>query len=252
MAQPAVRRGWSIFGVPIRIHRSWFAIAAFIAWSLSTGYFPAHYPGLAPAMYWGMGTVSALLLFACVLLHELGHSFAAQRHRIPVAGVTLFLFGGVAQIVGEPKRPAVELLVALAGPLVSALIIVACAAAARYIPLHQPAQLMAVAVARYLALINLGIILFNLLPGFPLDGGRVLRALLWAGTGDFAQATRIASAVGAGLGTGLVLLGLWVMMRGSWSGGLWYVLLGWFLRRAAMASYRRGSAAVPPRHKHRA
>ena len=235
------RREWRLWGIPIRIDASWFFVVAFVTWSLSSGYFPSNYPGFQRGVYWAMGGVSAVLLFACVLLHELGHSLVAKWYGIPVSRVTLFMFGGVAQIVGEPHRPSIELTVALAGPLVSALIAGACFAAAAAIPLQSPLHLVAAAIVRYLAVINAVLILFNLLPGFPLDGGRVLRAMLWAWTGSLRRATRMASAVGSGLGVGLLALGVWAIVKGAWGGGLWYVLLGFFLRDAALTSYRQAA-----------
>ena len=227
------------FGIPVRINSSWFVVVVFVAWSLASGYFPFRCPGFSAPMYWGMGIVAALLLFLCVLLHELGHSLVAQRFGIKVLGMTLFLFGGVAQIASDPTRPAVELLVALAGPLVSGAIAGACMLAGSAIPVDNRASLIAVAILRYLAMINFGLILFNLLPGFPLDGGRILRAALWGGTGSLRTATRISSAIGSALGLGLIGLGAWSMLRGAGLHGLWYVFLGLFLRDAALASFRR-------------
>ena len=234
-------RQWRLFGIPIRIDPSWVFVAGFIAWSLARGHFPLHYPGLRPELYMIMGIAAAVLLFVCVLLHELGHSLAAKRFRIRVSGVTLFMFGGVSHLADGPRRPGAELVIALAGPLVSALLAAACFVLAGAMVVRTPLDLMLSAIVHYLAAINLGIILFNLLPGFPLDGGRVLRALLWAWTGDARRATRASSLVGVGFGTGLVALGLWVMVKGSWAGGLWYVMLGWFLRQAALGSYRQSS-----------
>lgn len=232
MAQAGV-----LFGIPIRIDPSWFVIAAFLAWSLATGYFPSQVAGLSPVGYGAMGLAASLLLFGCVLLHELGHSLAAKRYRIPVSRVTLFIFGGVAQIGAEARRPAVELAIALAGPLVSVVLAFGCWLAAGWIPLESSLQLVVRVILRYLAMINGGILLFNLLPGFPLDGGRVVRAAVWAWTGSLRRATRVASLLGLMLGTLLLALGLWVILRGSWVGGLWYVLLGFFLREAARSSY---------------
>lgn len=230
-----------MFGIPIHIDTSWFVIVTFLAWSLAGGYFPSAYPGLRPPVYLVMGVVAALLLFGCVLVHELGHSLIARRHGIPVACVTLFLFGGVAQIVRNPQRPSVELNVALAGPLVSALIAGLCVGLARIMPVHGRVELVAFAIVRYLAVINLGLLAFNLLPGFPLDGGRVLRALLWWWSGNLRRATRLASGVGLLLGLGLFALGVFAVIKGLWVGGVWYMLLGWFLRNAALTSYRHAS-----------
>ena len=228
---------WQLFGIPIHIEASWFLIVSFIAWSLARGYFPSTYVGLPAGLYWAMGVLAALLLYLCVLLHELGHSVVARGYGIPVRCVTLFMFGGVAQIARDAQRPAVELQVALAGPLVSALIAGACFAASRHLPAHHPLEVAAAGVVHYLAVINTGLIVFNLLPGFPLDGGRVLRAALWAWTGSLRRATRIASTLGSFLGIGLLMLGGWALTQGAWTTGMWYLLLGMFLRRMARASY---------------
>ena len=230
---------WILFGIPIHLDPGWFVVVALMSWSLSSSYFPSSYPGFSHLVYWGMGTAAALLLFACILLHELGHSLVAKSHGIPVACVTLFLFGGVAHITESPKRPSVELQVALAGPLVSVLIAAVCLWGSAHMPLATPLHLVVAAIIRYLGVINIGLALFNLLPGFPLDGGRVLRATLWAWTGSLRRATRAASIIGILFGFGLIALGLWALSTGKWMGGLWYLFLGWFLRNAALQSYRR-------------
>ena len=229
---------WTIAGIPVRIAPSWFFIALFISWSLATGYFPAEYPGFRTVTYGLMGIAAALLLFSCVLLHELGHALTARRFGVRVMGMTLFLFGGVAQIANDPKRPIVEFLVALAGPLVSAALAAVCFFTARAMAAAPGSLLIVLAVLRYLAAINVALILFNLLPGFPLDGGRVLRAVIWGATGNLRTATRIASAIGSVLGLVLLGLGIWSMLHGAGFHGLWYILLGLFLRDAATASYR--------------
>ncbi len=231
---------WScrVLGFTIRVDRSWLFIAALVTWTLSRHYFPSVIADVPTWVYWSMGASAAVLLFTCVLLHELGHALVARAYGIPVAGITLFIFGGVAQIAGQPKRPAVEFLMALAGPLVSAVIAGSCALAVRAIPLVSPGNLVVAAIVHYLAMVNMALILFNLLPGFPLDGGRLLRAALWAGLGNFHRATRIASRVGIWLGIALIGFGVWGMIRGSIVGGVWYVFLGLFLRDAALATYR--------------
>ena len=233
-------RSWSLFGIPIQLAPSWFAVVVFVAWSLGHGYFPSRYPGMPPALSWGLGAAAAVLLFGCVVLHELGHSLVALGHGIRVACVTLFMFGGVAQIASNPRRPADELKIALAGPAVSALIAWTCTAWADAWQVETLPGLVGYALVRYLASINLALLLFNLLPGYPLDGGRVLRAAIWAVRGDVKAATRIAGTVGAALGLGLFGLGLWAMSSGVWIGGIWYVLVGLFLYDAARASVQRG------------
>ena len=244
-SDPKPPRAWRLAGIPIHVDPSWYFTAVFVAWSLSTGYFPQTYAGLTPLLYGAMGVAAAVLLFGCVLLHELGHALVAKAHGLGVWRVTLFVFGGVAQIAGDPARPSVELWVALAGPAVSVALAAGCALASQ--ALAQPLWPLA-AVLRYLAVINLGIILFNLLPGFPLDGGRVLRAVVWALTRNRIRATRVASLLGSALGIGLLVLGVWHVVRGHVAGGLWYVLLGLFLRDAALASLRSAhdDVATPP------
>ena len=232
------RSSLTIAGIPFHIAPSWLVVAAFMTWSLATGYFPSQYPWFSVPAYWGMGLAASLLLFGCILLHELGHALVARRCGITVLDMTLFLFGGVARLAADPRRPAIELLVALAGPLVSAALAGLCWLAGAWVHVDSRASLIAVAILRYLAMINIGLILFNLLPGFPLDGGRILRAAVWGWTGNLRAATRVASAIGSALGLGLIGLGIWVMVRGAGLHGLWYVLLGMFLRNAAQASFR--------------
>ena len=239
---PGVLVEWSIFGIPIHVDASWLVVAAFVTWSLSRGYFPEGYPGFHPAVYWAMGGSAALLLFASVLLHELGHSLAAKGYGIPVTRVVLFIFGGVAQIARDPRRPMIELAVALAGPLVSVLIASACLWVSSAVPITGILSFATAAIAHYLAALNTWVLLFNLLPGFPLDGGRILRALLWAWTGSFRKATRLASLSGLALGIGLMGLGVWVIIKQNWVTGLWYLYLGSFLRRTAQMSYRQAAS----------
>jgi len=228
-----------IAGIPLYIDRSWFVILLLVTWTLATGYFPSAFQGLQVLTYWGMGVVAAILLFVCVVLHELGHSLTAKQFGIPVASVTLFIFGGVAQITQEPKRPLIEFAIALAGPLVSLAIAVGCFYLTDRLPLETVPQVVVFAIIRYLAVINTVILVFNMLPGFPLDGGRILRAVLWGIGGDFRRATRWASLAGLTLSWIMVGLGIWTLLRGRWVGGLWYILLGAFLRNAAQAQIGR-------------
>ena len=235
--------GWRVFGIPILVDPSWFVIVVWVAWTLAHGYFPSGHPGWPPTMYWLTGAIAAVLLFGCVLLHELGHSLVAKRVGIPVTQVTLFIFGGVAQLGQEPRRPQTELLIALAGPMVSVALAWGCSVLGGTLPAETLGQEAVVAILRYLGFVNVALLCFNLLPGFPLDGGRVLRALLWAWTGSLRKATRVASLAGAGLGWGLAGLGIWALLRGARLDGLWYIVLGLFLRGAARNSYRRAGPA---------
>ena len=224
-----------VSGIPIRVHASWLVIFGLIAWSLSVGYFPYVLPGVPAAAYWIQGLVAALLLFVSVFLHELSHSVVAQAHGLPVSAITLHVFGGVSQLQREPDGPGVEFQMAVAGPLTSFGLAAVAAAGAAAIP-GAPAI---AAILRYLALINALVGAFNLVPGFPLDGGRILRAVLWRARGDHAWATRVASRAGGGVAAGLIGLGVLRGLTGEFLGGLWLVLIGLFLREAAVGSYRQ-------------
>jgi len=232
-----------IWGIPIKVHLSWFAVFGFVTWTLATGYLPDMLPGLSPARYWGMGGVAALLLFGSVLLHELGHSYVALRYRIPIRQITLFIFGGIAQMNREPPGPRAELLIAVAGPAVSVLLGGVLLALAATVDAGQGL----IALGLLVGSVNMQLGLFNLIPGFPLDGGRVLRAGLWAWSGNFHRATRQASLVGQGFGLLLGLFGA-ALIAGA-AGGLipgpvaanggWMVLIGLFLFGATRGSRRQ-------------
>jgi Zn-dependent protease/CBS domain-containing protein len=227
----------SIRGFDVRIDPSWFILFVLILWSLSAGTFPAVAPGLASWAYLAMGLVGALLFFVSILLHELAHSVVAQSKGIGIQGITLFAFGGLAHTQEEPRRPDDELVIAGIGPVVSFalgaafLLLAALGRELGWSPaVHE--------VTQYLGFINLLLAIFNLLPGYPLDGGRVLRAMVWRQTGDFARATRWATTGGRWLGLGLIALGIAeAILLGALLGGIWLVLIGTFLRAAA------GSAA---------
>ena len=235
MAGRALRIG-RIFGIEIKLDYSWFIIFVLVAWSLANHYFPMTHPGWPTGIYWAMGTITALLFFGSVVAHELAHSFVSQAHGVPVRDITLFIFGGAAQIRGEPKSARGELLMALAGPVVS-LVIAALFGLLWLVTLPLSPQLHA--LAGWLAWINLGVALFNLIPGFPLDGGRILRAIVWGVTRNLRRATRIATALGRAVASGFILWGIWQIFGGDWANGLWIAFIGWFLENAATASYRR-------------
>jgi Zn-dependent protease/CBS domain-containing protein len=226
-----------VWNVPITLHLSWFLIAGLITWSLATGYFPSAYPQVGPAAYWLLGAVTAVLFAASVLLHELGHVFVALRERIPVRGVTLFLFGGVAQITSEPRTPGAEFRIAIAGPLVS----LALAAVFGLLFLLDRAVPFLAAPSEYLMRINFMLALFNLIPGFPLDGGRVLRAAVWKLTGSQFKATRAASVMGQLVAFGFIGVGVFTMIAGSFFNGLWLIFIGWFLQNAAASAYQHNA-----------
>jgi Zn-dependent protease/predicted transcriptional regulator len=251
-----------VFGIPIRVHASWLLVFTFVTWSLATGYLPDMLPGLSDGRYWAMGGVAALLLFGSVLLHELGHSYVALRYRIPIGQITLFIFGGVAQMRKEPPSPRAEFLIAIAGPIVSFVLAGVCLALVAVIESFPSggAYRGLAALGALLGMVNTQLGLFNLIPGFPLDGGRALRAGLWAWTKDFYRATSQAALVGLLFGLTLGLSGA-LLLVGALSGivppsvagsGGWIVLLGAFLFAAArgsrkQAALRASLAAVPVR-----
>ena len=210
-----------VCGIPIHVHSSWLFVFFFVTWSLATGYLPDMLPGLSQPRYWAMGGVAALLLFLSVLLHELGHSLVALRYHIPIGQITLFIFGGVAQMRKEPPHPRAEFLIAIAGPVVSFLLAafsIGFVALLEWLPGETPVQGLA-ALGALLGMVNTQLGLFNLLPGFPLDGGRALRAGLWAWSKDFYRATSQAALVGLFFGIGFGLFGA-LLLAGALSGTL--------------------------------
>jgi Zn-dependent protease/CBS domain-containing protein len=223
-----------VIGIPIYLHFSWVIIFALIVWTLSTGYFPDKYPNLPASSAWAKGLVASLLFFVSILLHELGHAVAALRRGLRTWSITLFIYGGVAQLERDPEDGRAEFWMAAAGPAVSLLLagsFYLCAG----LPLLGPG---AVAVARYLAFINLALALFNLVPAFPMDGGRLLRGALWASLGK-ARATQIASGAGTFFALFLMVAGVFAVLRGDPLGGVWYILIGWFIKDASAASYQQ-------------
>jgi Zn-dependent protease/predicted transcriptional regulator len=226
-----------ISGIPIGINKSWFLVFALITWSLSAGYFPERYPGQALGINILLGLVTSLLFFGSVLLHELGHAALALRNQIPVKAITLFFFGGVAQITREPRSAGAEFRIAIAGPLVS----LGLAAFFGLFSLLEPWLPGFGGASGYLAQINLSLALFNMLPGFPLDGGRVLRAAVWKITGSQGRATQIASAGGQIMAFGFIAYGVFSFVRGDLASGLWMGFLGWFLLNAASSAGAQAS-----------
>ncbi len=228
MMRQTIRLG-RILGIPIGVDYSWFLIFVLLTWTLAVSYYPAEFKDWPAAQYWVMGGVTAILLFMSVLLHELGHSVVALRYKIPVRSITLFIFGGVAQIGAEPPAPAAEFWIAVAGPLVSFFL-----AAILGLLQHLLASIIPLfALVRYLAYINGTLVLFNLIPGFPLDGGRVFRAIVWGVTHDLRRATIMAASVGRGIAFLFIILGVWHMSSDDFGTGLWITFIGWFLESAA-------------------
>lgn len=237
-ARPATRSApgtltlFRVRRIPVRIHVSWVVIVAVLTWTLSVGYFPQIRPGGSLLGYWAQGFVAALLLFVSVFVHELSHSVVATHYGISVTAITLHVFGGLSEMEREPDRPGVEAAVAIVGPLASALI--AAAIALLGVLVRLPPAIAS--VTTYLTLVNGAIAVFNLLPGFPLDGGRLLHAGLWQTTGDRVWATRKASQAGEGLAFVLIVVGILRVLSGDPVGGIWFLLIGFFLKQAAQAS----------------
>ncbi|GAB4327961.1 MAG: site-2 protease family protein [Dehalococcoidia bacterium] len=220
-----------IAGIGIEVHPSWFLILAILVWSLSDSFLPEVYEGWETATYWVVGTVAALLLFVAVLIHEMAHALVAIRRGVPVPKITLFIFGGVSHLAQQPRTAGEEFAIAVAGPLTS--VAIAVVAGAIWV-VAAGRQEQVEAVAFYLAMINTLLAVFNTLPGFPLDGGRVLRSIVWRKTRSFRQATRVAGGVGEMFGWGLIFVGVLFLFTSLWS-GLWFMLIGWFLLNAARA-----------------
>lgn len=223
-----------VSGIPIYLHFSWLVIFGLIVWTLSTGYFPAQYPDLPASSYWAKGLVASLLFFVSILLHELGHALVARRYGLQTRSITLFIFGGVAHLEKDPKDGRAEFWMAAAGPAVSLAL-----AGIFYTLANLPfVGGSGAAVGKYLALINLVVALFNLVPAFPMDGGRLLRGALWGFVGK-ARATRIASGAGTLFAFFLIFAGVFNLLGGNSLGGVWYILIGWFIKDASGASYQQ-------------
>jgi len=243
-----------LFGIPFRLHWSWFLAVFLISWTLAVGFFPQTLPELggAPWLYWTLGLLAALGLFVSIVLHELGHAFVARRFAIPVRGIRLFVFGGVAEMGSEPRKPSHEVLIALGGPAVTLLLVALYSLGLGLILASGPTSgdftegilslhggplvaTGAAGVLYYLAMINTLVLGFNLVPAFPLDGGRVLRGALWAATGNYLTSTRVAGGVGIAFAWLLFVGGVLTAFGGNLLGGVWMFFLGTFLQNAAQS-----------------
>lgn len=227
-----------IFGIDVHVHGSWLIIAGLVMWSLASAALPADFPGLGGGVRLFMAAVITLLFFVSLLAHELAHSVVALIRGIPVHRITFFLFGGMAQTSRDSRSPGEEFLIAIAGPLMSFLL-AGLFSALWYVGQGAAWSPVIVGSARYMAVLNLVLGLFNMLPGFPMDGGRVLRSAIWKGTGSVTRATRWASRIGSGMAMLLMAYGLWELLTRDVLGGVWLVFIGWFIRHAARASYRQ-------------
>ncbi len=228
------------FGIQLRLHYSWFFIFVLVTWALAAAYFPASYPTWSLPVRIAAGLITSILFFGSVMVHELMHSIVSQRQGIPVQSITLFFLGGVSQITSEPKQPADEFRMAIVGPL-SSLIIggIFFGVYFGWRNVDTFAVQFITAIAYWLGFINVFLGVFNLIPGFPLDGGRVLRSLIWWRSRNLTRATRIASNVGRAVGFVLIFIGIWFIFTGNWFNGIMLALIGWFLESAAVGSYRQ-------------
>ena len=224
-----------ILGIPIGLDYSWFLVFGLFTWMLATSYYPVQFKEWPTLQYWLVGAITTILLFVSVLLHELGHAAVSQRYNISVRSITLFIFGGVAQIESEPPSAVAEFWIAIAGPIVN---FVLALIFWLLLPLTTAATPL-FALLQYLAIINVSLAIFNLIPGFPLDGGRVFRAIVWGLGKDMQRATLIAANVGRGFAYLFIFIGLWQIFKGDFGNGLWTVFIGWFLESAAVAQVQQ-------------
>ena len=228
----------TLFNIPIEINYTWFIILGLIVFTLARGYFPYTNPDLDTATYWIMAVIAALLLFASLLAHELSHSIVARKNKLPIHGITLFIFGGVAHMEKEPPSPSVEFKMAIAGPAMSFFLALLFFGLTQvFYNLGFPKPILS--ITNYLFLLNMVVGIFNLIPGFPLDGGRVLRAILWHYYKDIKKATAIATGFGRGFAFFLIAVGFLNLFTGSIISGIWFIFIGFFLQEAADVSYRQ-------------
>jgi Zn-dependent protease len=225
-----------IAGIEIQLDYSWFIIFFLITWSLGAYQFPATHPGWSAGLYWLLALITSILFFCSVVVHELAHSLVSNRTGVPVRRITLFIFGGAAQLSDEPKSALDEFLMALAGPVTS--LVIGGAFALVWFFVRAFSEPLA-ALAGWLGAINIMLAVFNLIPGFPLDGGRVFRAIVWGITRNLKTATKVATFVGQAVAFLFIFAGVWMIFRGLWINGLWIAFIGWFLETAASSSYRQ-------------
>lgn len=228
-----------LFGIPLRVHVSWLIVFGLISWSLAAGYFPAQMPDLPVWSYWLKAVVAAAMFFFSIILHELGHSLVARHHGIGIASITLFVFGGVSQMKEEPREARQELQIAIVGPIISLVLAALFAVLSALASQGEDATPLGV-ILTYLAAVNLLVAVFNMVPAFPLDGGRVLRAILWIRSGDLMRATSRAARTGRLLALAVIAYGVIRLLGGDFF-GLWLMLIGWFIMQAGGASLAQAS-----------
>jgi len=229
---------FKLLGFAVSVDASWGIILFLVVWSLAKGLFPSYFPDLSIQTYWLMGLVGAMGLFVSIIIHEFSHSLVARKYGLEIKGITLFIFGGIAEMKDEPNSPKTEFLMAIAGPIASLML------SALFAALYQVANMLAlsvpiIGVLGYLSAINMLLAVFNMVPAFPTDGGRILRSLLWWIKGDIHWATRVASRISLVFSIVIIFTGFMNMIGGDALGGLWWILIGSFLFSAANASYQR-------------
>lgn len=227
-----------IMGIPVRIHYTLWLAFILIAWSLASSYMPLQYPGLSTFTYWIIGIFSAVILFVSVLIHELLHSYVAKENNLPIVRITLFFFGGVSEITKEPTNAGLEVSMAAAGPLMS-FVLSGILAIFWFVGTIFHAPIALIAIFNYSAIINVALGLFNLLPAFPLDGGRVLRGSIWKKTKSLIRATKIATRVSEILSMVMAIVGFGFILFGNIVDGIWLIFLSWFIRAGAEVNMRR-------------
>jgi len=227
---------FKLFGFKVNVDLSWFILAVLVSWSLAKSLFPHYYKGFSNETYWWMGIAGAVGLFFSIIFHEFSHSLVARQFGLPMKGITLFIFGGVAEMESQPKSPKVEFLMAIAGPISSIFLgslLYFIRSAGQTMGWSKPLN----GVLQYLMVINFILAGFNLLPAFPLDGGRILRSILWSIKGNLRWATHVASGLGSAFGIFLIVFGFLNFITGNFIGGIWYFLIGMFIRQASQMSY---------------
>lgn len=229
---------FTIFGFEIKVDISWLLLAALISWSLASNLFPHYHKDLPQSAYWWMGVSGAVGLFLSIIFHELTHSLVARHYGVSMKEITLFIFGGVAHMEEDPPSPRAEFMIAVVGPL-SSFFLAASAFLLYKLGMQNGWPVTITGVLNYLSWLNMILALFNLIPAFPLDGGRILRSALWKWKKDVRWSTNIASQIGSGFGLVLIIMGIFYIVTGNFMSGLWWFLIGLFVRAAAQSSYRQ-------------
>jgi Zn-dependent protease len=224
-----------VLGIPIGLDPSWFLIFALFTWVLAANYFPLEFKNWTTLQYWVVAALTTILFFFSVLLHEIGHSIMAIRYKLTVKSIKLYIFGGVSEITSEPKSAMAEFVIAFAGPFTSLLL----AGIFYLLSMALTAYPPLLAMTKYLAYINAILAAFNLIPGFPLDGGRVFRSIVWGLTRNLRRATEIAALLGHAIAFFFILLGVWELFQGNWVDGLWIAFIGWFLETAVVGQVQQ-------------